>query len=400
MPQNAHKISIAYIVAAGCRHTASGVSTFIDTVHDAWELEYDCAFLEKPECNTFADTQRPILPHGGKAALGSRIGEHLPPQREHASVARVGLGYLRDLWHDVRWVWSVRKSLTNRVVVTNQFGCETLPVAIRIVRPFATLVAIAHTHPGVDARAFNPVRSMTERLCYLAVSDIIYNSCAVRAEWRKKLGRKVMKGKVICHGIGDPDLKKPDRNIETKPGIVNFVCVARFTPGKGHQELLRSWKAARVKGLRDAQLILVGDGPAMDESVKLSEREGITDSVQFLGARKDGARYFNSGDVGLLLATLPEAFGLVLLEAMSRGKPVIASRLGGIPEVVDDGKTGILVDPLSQDSIVDAILKLASSPEERERLGRAGQERWKAKFSAERMFENYREYFDSKVGRH
>jgi glycosyltransferase involved in cell wall biosynthesis len=84
---------------------------------------------------------------------------------------------------------------------------------------------------------------------------------------------------------------------------------------------------------------------------------------------------------------------LVLLEAMSRKKPVLASNVGGIPEVVEADVTGILVDPFDTDAVSAAILRLAGSEELRHRMGEAGLARWKKCFTAERMATDYSSYF-------
>ena len=138
---------------------------------------------------------------------------------------------------------------------------------------------------------------------------------------------------------------------------------------------------------------MVGDGPELEDCQRLVSELGIADTVVFMGGRENGACYFNGGDVGILLSIEPEAFGLVLLEAMSRGKAIVASRSGGIPEVVADGETGLLVDPLDSQAVADAISRLARSSELREKLGRAGLERWKSMFSVERMLQAYESHF-------
>ena len=112
-------------------------------------------------------------------------------------------------------------------------------------------------------------------------------------------------------------------------------------------------------------------------------------SIFFLGSKPHGARYFNGADVGVQLSIEAEAFGIVLLEAMSRGKPVLGSRIGGIPEGVVDGETGILVDPDDRDRVARAILDLAMTPENRTRMGETGLRRWRERFTVSRMQQDY-----------
>ncbi len=137
------------------------------------------------------------------------------------------------------------------------------------------------------------------------------------------------------------------------------------------------------------RLIFIGDGARRAAAEARAAELGVEDSVIFLGSRPDGARYFNRADVAVLMSRQSEAFGFVLLEAMSRSKPVLASNIGGIPEVVDNGKTGLLADPCDTAGITEHILRMARDAELREHLGKAGEQRWLECFSVERMLAEY-----------
>ena len=165
------------------------------------------------------------------------------------------------------------------------------------------------------------------------------------------------------------------------------------------------------------RLILVGDGPALSVSVKLAATLGLDvcdlrgtaaracprspesqksrGPVVFCGSEPNAAACFREADVGILLSTEPEAFGIVLLEAMSRRRPLIASRIGGIPEVITDGETGLLVDPGDVDAAARAIQRLAESPDLCSAMGEAGYVRWKTHFQLARMEHDYLHYFES-----
>ena len=115
--------------------------------------------------------------------------------------------------------------------------------------------------------------------------------------------------------------------------------------------------------------------------------------VFFLGSRPYAARYFNMADIGIQLSIEPEAFGLVFLEAMSRGKPVIGARIGGIPEVVGHD-AGILVDASDSDAAAAAIVRLATSPDLRRQMGEAGHYRWQKHFTLDRMVDDYADFLE------
>ena len=138
-------------------------------------------------------------------------------------------------------------------------------------------------------------------------------------------------------------------------------------PKKGLSILLRAAAAvARVHA--GARFVMVGDGPAADRLKRLSSSLGLEKSVEWLPARTDVWSVYRSLDL-FVLPSLWEGFGIALLEAMGCGLPVVASRVGGIPEVVIDRKTGILVPPGNAEALADAILEMIRDPEIRRSMG-------------------------------
>lgn len=388
-------LRIAYMVNHDWAHGMSGVALFVKLVENDWQTRYDCELIEYP------------YESHGKASEGVALDvKKVPSAKAKYSWWRLMAGYALTLLRDIRYVYSVRSRLKGRVIVTNQFGCELLPVALRIVCPFDKVVAIAHTHPGQDKEAARLLRRMIEKLCCASVSSVIYNSISAKQEWAKKLSRKNVKGTIIHHGLSDPDLVLPSAYPEKNGECVDFVCASRFARWKGHSQLIAAWARAMRKRTsvarqardhetpKNMRLILVGDGEAYVECKELATELGIDDSVFFLGARENGARYFNGADVAVQLSTEPEAFGLVLLEAMSRSVPVIASNIGGMPEVVKDGLSGVLVEPNDSAQVADAIVMLADDRSMRVSMGAAGHKIWLEAFSAEKMLNKYEEYFD------
>ena len=365
----------------------SGVETFTNMVRDVWTSELDCVLVEKP-------------PVKGPARVGeedARAGKQAsaPAEDGFQSWPRLVLGYLLELLADVRFVFGQRRATAGRTLITDQFGCETLPIAMRLVHPFSKIIAICHTHPGRDARSSHFVRRFLERSCYRAATDLVYNSHSVREEWGRKLGIAEPKGSVIWYGIPGPDLDVPADYPPKPDGVIDFVYVAQFWPWKGQENLLKIWRDLVAGGEKKIRLVFVGGGHRLEQAKQLAEELALGDSVVFLGVRENGAVYFNGGDVGVLLSIETEAFGIVLLEAGSRKMPVLASRLGGIREAVVDGETGILVDPFSYDEVASAVTELAGSPDRRRELGRKGYERWQENFHVDRMIEDYREYLSS-----
>ena len=132
--------------------------------------------------------------------------------------------------------------------------------------------------------------------------------------------------------------------------------VSYLRPIKNPQIIIEACGVLAQRGLR-AHLIVAGDGEMLEELKQLSHKLGIADRVHWLGLLPDPVSVLQASDI-FLLATVGEAFGLALAEAMACGVPVVASRAGAIPEVIKDGETGLLVDPMDPVALADGIEKL------------------------------------------
>lgn len=377
-------IAVAFVVPHLNGMSPSGVTTFVFQMIEGFRsygdqfrvIEEPCQ-IRKPDRGgeemSGRDSPRRL------SSLSSFAGRFLP----------LLLSYVGQLFSDVRKVWKIRVLIGRRVIVTNQFGCETQPIALRLVFPFSRIIAISHTHPGQEIYAIHPIRRVVEKLCYWSTTEVFFNSAASRKLWEGKLNVKSIPGQVVHLGTESPDLSIPTDYPPKPEGMVDFVCVARFALWKGQMNLVRTWaevaKREWAAGSIRARLIFVGDGECFemvkDEAAKL----GLLDSVWFLGHRPKGDLYFNGGDIAVLASTEPEAFGLVLLEAMSRGKAVIASRQGGIVEIVEEGVTGLLVNSGDPADMAKTISFLLGKSEERARMGLAGRKMWESRFSVKQM---------------
>jgi glycosyltransferase involved in cell wall biosynthesis len=135
-----------------------------------------------------------------------------------------------------------------------------------------------------------------------------------------------------------------------------LLCVGRLIPIKGHETLLDAFAAAKVQ---DLTLDIAGDGPLRGALEERAARLGISEAVRFHGFVPDVARLYENASV-VVVPSLGEGFGMVALEAAERGRAVIASSVGGLPEIVDDGHTGALVPPGDSAALAGAIVTLAS----------------------------------------
>ena len=182
------------------------------------------------------------------------------------------------------------------------------------------------------------------------------------------------------------------------PSVGSVVLSAsNLRPEKGISDLLR---AARLILSERPQtyFVIVGEGPIAGLLQGEAEQLGIGDKVRFTGSRSDVHRFMALADVVAVPSVWQEPAGLVEIEAMASGCPVVATRVGGIPEYVLDGVTGILVDPGSPEQLARAIVRLLDSPSEAKTMGQAGRERAKNHFSVQRWVEETLGIFDRALG--
>ncbi len=165
-----------------------------------------------------------------------------------------------------------------------------------------------------------------------------------------------------------------------------ITCVSRLFHWKGHRELLRALALVR-RELPEVRLLLVGaedavaGGPRYQEELEaLAAQLELSAQVQFTGRRGDVARLMAAGDV-FCLPSFEEPFGLVFAEAMAMRRPVVALDNGGTPEVVDHGRTGLLVAPGDIEALAGSLLRLLRDPALRAQMGDEGRRRVEALFS-------------------
>jgi glycosyltransferase involved in cell wall biosynthesis len=165
---------------------------------------------------------------------------------------------------------------------------------------------------------------------------------------------------------------------------------------KGQTFLLRAWPAV-LEGEPRALLLLAGDGPDEGALTAQAAALGLGRSVRFLGFRQDVPSLLACAEV-LVLPSLNEGFGMVLVEAMAMGKPVVASAVGGVPEVVLDGQAGLLIPPADPRALAAAILRLLADPRAARRMGEAGRERARESFSRKAFLQAHRDLYGELLG--
>lgn len=206
--------------------------------------------------------------------------------------------------------------------------------------------------------------------------------------------------RVIANGI---DVTPPAGEIEAAPRIVEY-CTGRFTigivgrlsPEKGHATLLSAVHALRSAG-RDMRVLIVGEGRLRGELEQLTDSLGLRDAVLFAGYCQNASAYLPL----LRVCALPsrsEGLPMVLLEAMRAGVPVVASRVGGIPEAVVDGQSALLVSADDAQGLARALARLQDEPALAARLAAQARCRLERSFSSRVMAEQYLTAYSDLLG--
>jgi glycogen(starch) synthase len=178
------------------------------------------------------------------------------------------------------------------------------------------------------------------------------------------------RSRVVYNGIRLADFEGAEAFEHSRPYILG---IGRLVPQKGFDVLLRAFAQAR---LQEHDLLLAGEGAQREPLEVLARELGVGDRVRFVGrADRPTAVALFRGCSFFVLPSRHEPQGIVNLEAMAVGKAVVASRVGGVPEIVLDGQTGVLVPGEDVDALAGALRAMEADPARREQLGRAGKER-------------------------
>ena len=172
--------------------------------------------------------------------------------------------------------------------------------------------------------------------------------------------------------------------------------VARMAPVKNHALLLRAWKQV-VARVPDAVLLVVGNGSTEPACRALADELQLGDAVRFLGFRLDIADLLQAMDV-FVLSSRSEGLSLTLLEAEAAGLPIVATHVGGNPEVVRDGESGLLVASDNAEAMAAALAQLLQNPALRRRFGARGRELYRDGFTLESMVSGYTRLYRAVVG--
>jgi glycosyltransferase involved in cell wall biosynthesis len=176
------------------------------------------------------------------------------------------------------------------------------------------------------------------------------------------------------------------RYLGIEPDRFAVGWIGRMTAVKRTDDVLVAFKRLRDEGV-DAVLCLVGDGPDRPQLERRAHELGVVRDTLFLGYQEDVAPFYAAFDA-LVLPSSNEGTPVSAIEALAAGRPVVATHVGGVPDVVQEGKDGFLVEPGATDDLADRLARLARDPGLRERMGRAGREHVLPRYAVERLVDD------------
>jgi glycosyltransferase involved in cell wall biosynthesis len=274
-------------------------------------------------------------------------------------------------------------------------------IGTRAALAAGTPVIMATVH---SSRVRSPEDVTTLAALTPAMDRLIVPSAAIAAKVRAE-GRGGAEFATIPNGV---DLSRVDgpapacavrHQFRIPHEAVLVGVVARLEPEKGHRHLVAAWSSV-VERAPDTWLAIVGEGSECEalRAQAAALPAPARDRIIFTGRRDDISAVTGDLDIAVL-PSLREAQGISVLEAMARRKPVVASAVGGIPEVVTNGLDGLLVPPGDSPALADAIVRLASSPALRRRLGEAGYATVAERFSIDAQVRRIEAIYDEELAR-
>ena len=371
------KIKVLHIITRLIRGGAEH-NTLL-TVIGLERLGYDVSLAAGPSDEWEGDIEKDVRQAGVKLRLLHNLGREVSPWNDLLTLLKLYF-YIKKERFDVVHTHVSKAGILGRWAAK-----------------LAGVPVIVHTtHGNIFHGYFNPFFTrffiLIQKLTALITDKMITLTQLEQQQWLEQGIGKSIPYTAIGDGIdlkrfNPENLQMSRSEIRKNLGLsVNdFVIgtVARIVPIKGHEYLIRSASNV-IKEIPRAKFLIVGDGPIRKEMEELTVQLGLEGQVTFLGVRKDVPELLSIMDL-FVLPSLNEGMGMSLVEAMAMGLPVIATQVGGVPEVVTDGKTGILVPAQDSTALAKAIVRLAKDAKLARELAQAGHERAHSAFGAEAM---------------
>ena len=298
----------------------------------------------------------------------------LPPLTREVSPAK-----------DLRALWEIFRLLKRERVVLIHTHTSKAGFLGRLAAWLARIPMIVHTpHGHVFYGYYGPrLTAFFVRLERLAarITDriVVLTERGIEEHLARGIGRREQ-FRVIPSGVDLERIRRaapPYETARARLGVDSethlIVGLGRLVPVKGFQSLVKAFPAI-LSVVPSARLLLVGEGPLHAALLAEARSLGVGDRLEMAGAQLDPVAFLAGADL-VVVPSLNEGMGRVLVEAMALGRPVVATRVGGIPAVVSHGETGLLVPPDDPPDLARAANELLKDPGLRQRMGEAGRRR-------------------------
>jgi glycosyltransferase involved in cell wall biosynthesis len=305
---------------------------------------------------------------------------------------------LRDLMATVRLARLIRRERPD-ILHTHTAKAGTVARAAALLAGSRRPPIVVHTFHGHVLRGyFGPLRSRLFRLLERWLAARTTALVAVSPQVRDDLVELGIAPRdrfvVIRLGIELEHRVAPEQNgraesrryLGIPDGRFAVGWIGRMTAVKRTDDVLVAFKQLREDGV-DAVLCLVGDGPDRAGLERRARELGVARDTLFLGYQEDVAQFYSAFDA-LILPSGNEGTPVSAIEALAAGRPVVATRVGGVPDVVRDGQDGFLVEAGATEDLADRLERLARDPELRERMGREGRARVLPRYAVDRLVDD------------
>ena len=245
---------------------------------------------------------------------------------------------------------------------------------------------------------FRPIGILKQRLGMLLPDKIIAVSDYVAGVCIEQFKVKTEKVVMIYNGIDferfqvKVDTRSKKEELGIRDEVIVLATFGRLAPEKGHRYLIEA--AAQVRGVfKNIVVLIIGEGEIKKRLMQQASRLGIEKEIKFLGERQDIPELLSITDI-VILPSLYEGFPLAALEAMAADKPIIATSVGGLPELITDKQDGILVEPKSSSSLAESILRLIKDKDFARQLVLRAKGKIKNRFNQEKMLSRITALYD------
>ncbi|MDD2772322.1 MAG: glycosyltransferase [Elusimicrobiales bacterium] len=311
--------------------------------------------------------------------------------QQRAQALELDVRAFDNFWIRLPSVVRAARGFNPDIVNAHTGSSHTLAVTLSTLLPHKAAVIRTRS----DARPFR--KNFCSGLVWKKTAGFMAANSAILSDFRKVQGSAIL-SEVVPQGLRVPDGFAPPS--QKNLNVFNIGIVARLDPVKGHKTALEAFTLL-LKTRPNSRLEIAGE----DKNVSARQlREyaaalGVENAVSFRGRVEDVFRYMSGFSAGLIPSLGSEAVSRVALEWLACGVPVIASRVGGLPDLIKDGQTGFLVEPGNPQTLADALLKLAGDTELLHRMGENARAAWLSRHTPE-IFEKTAFDFYERALRH